>query len=196
MRDEADGNRNNQITNRSPTNLPLGVWAGEGRSMIGIPGLVVRDAVESDAKTILRFIKELALYEKEPDAVEATEQHIRNTLFREGATAHGLICEQDGEPIGFAVYFYNYSTWLGKNGLYLEDLYVSPDKRGQGAGKALMKHLARCAVAKNCGRFEWAVLDWNQPAIDFYRSIGAKPQTEWTIYRLAGRDLHTFAGSE
>ncbi len=157
--------------------------------------IVIRDAVASDAKTILHFINELAIYEKEPDAVEATEQHILDTLFCEGATAHGLICLQNDEPIGFAVYFYNYSTWLGKNGLYLEDLYVSPDSRGQGAGKALMKHLAQRAVAKNCGRFEWVVLDWNQPAIDFYHSIGAKPQNEWIIYRLAGNDLLSFAES-
>ncbi len=153
----------------------------------------IRDAKKSDAPTILQFITELAIYEKEPDAVKTDEQAIIKTLFSEGATAHSVICLEDDEPIGFAVYFYNYSTWLGKNGLYLEDLYVSPDSRGIGAGKLIMKHLANKAIKNDCGRFEWVVLDWNQPAIDFYNSIGAKAQNEWIIYRLAGQDLLDFA---
>ena len=153
----------------------------------------IRDAKKSDAPTILQFITELAIYEKEPDAVKTDEQAIIKTLFCEGATAHSVICLEDDEPIGFAVYFYNYSTWLGKNGLYLEDLYVSPDSRGNGAGKLIMKHLANKAIKNDCGRFEWVVLDWNQPAIDFYNSIGAKAQNEWIIYRLAGQDLLDFA---
>jgi len=153
----------------------------------------IRDAKPSDAKTILHFINELAIYEKEPDAVKTNEQAILNTLFCEGATAHSILCLDGDEAIGFAVYFYNYSTWLGKNGLYLEDLYVSPDSRGKGAGKAIMKHLANTALKNNCGRFEWVVLDWNKPAIDFYDSIGAKPQTEWIIYRLTGQELIDFA---
>ena len=153
----------------------------------------IRDAKKSDAPTILQFITELAIYEKEPDAVKTDEQAIIKTLFSEGATAHSVICLEDDEPIGFAVYFYNYSTWLGKNGLYLEDLYVSPDSRGNGAGKLIMKHLANKAIKNDCGRFEWVVLDWNQPAIDFYNSIGAKAQNEWIIYRLAGQDLLDFA---
>ncbi|MGB5788278.1 MAG: GNAT family N-acetyltransferase, partial [Pseudoalteromonas nigrifaciens] len=132
----------------------------------------IRDAQASDAKTILHFINELAIYEKEPQAVKTNEQAILDTLFSEGATAHSIICFDGDEPIGFAVYFYNYSTWLGKNGLYLEDLYVSPDSRGKGAGRAIMKHLANQALNKNCGRFEWVVLDWNKPAIDFYDSMG------------------------
>ncbi|MCQ8819966.1 GNAT family N-acetyltransferase [Pseudoalteromonas agarivorans] len=152
----------------------------------------IRDAKKSDAPTILQFITELAIYEKEPDAVKTDEQAIIKTLFSEGATAHSVICLEDDEPIGFAVYFYNYSTWLGKNGLYLEDLYVSPDSRGNGAGKQIMKHLANKAIKNDCGRFEWVVLDWNQPAIDFYNSIGAKAQNEWIIYRLAGQDLLDF----
>jgi len=155
--------------------------------------VIIRDAKPSDAKTILHFITELAIYEKEPDAVKTDEQAILDTLFSEGATAHSIICLQGDEPIGFAVYFYNYSTWLGKNGLYLEDLYVSPDSRGNGAGKAIMKHLANKAISNNCGRFEWVVLDWNKPAIDFYDSIGAKPQNEWIIYRLTGQELIDFA---
>ena len=153
----------------------------------------IRDAKKSDAPSILQFITELAIYEKEPDAVKTDEQAIIKTLFCEGATAHSVICLEDDEPIGFAVYFYNYSTWLGKNGLYLEDLYVSPDSRGNGAGKLIMKHLANKAIKNDCGRFEWVVLDWNKPAIDFYNSIGAKAQNEWIIYRLAGQDLLDFA---
>jgi len=153
----------------------------------------IRDAKKSDAPTILQFITELAIYEKEPDAVKTDEQAIIKTLFSEGATAHSVICLEGDEPIGFAVYFYNYSTWLGKNGLYQEDLYVSPDSRGNGAGKLIMKHLANKAIKNDCGRFEWVVLDWNKPAIDFYNSIGAKAQNEWIIYRLAGQDLLDFA---
>ncbi|TMP86696.1 GNAT family N-acetyltransferase [Pseudoalteromonas ruthenica] len=157
----------------------------------------IRDAVINDVPLIYHFINQLAIYEKEPDAVTATEQDIERTLFGEGATAHSVICfdseAPDAEPIGFAVYFFNYSTWLGRNGLYLEDLYVSEDKRGRGAGKALMQFLARRAIEKDCGRFEWVVLDWNKPAIDFYESIGAQPQGEWIIYRLDGEQLHQFA---
>ncbi|KTF16671.1 GNAT family N-acetyltransferase [Pseudoalteromonas sp. H105] len=155
--------------------------------------IIIRDAQPSDAATILHFITELAIYEKEPDAVKTDEQAILNTLFSDDATAHSIICLEGDTPIGFAVYFYNYSTWLGKNGLYLEDLYVSPDSRGKGAGKLIMKHLARQAISKDCGRFEWVVLDWNKPAIDFYNSINAKPQDEWIIYRLTGQELSDFA---
>ena len=157
----------------------------------------IRDAVINDVPLIYHFINQLAIYEKEPDAVTATEQDIERTLFGEGATAHSVICfdseAPDAEPIGFAVYFFNYSTWLGRNGLYLEDLYVGEDKRGRGAGKALMQFLARRAIEKDCGRFEWVVLDWNKPAIDFYESIGAQAQGEWIIYRLDGEQLHQFA---
>ncbi|WP_151174055.1 GNAT family N-acetyltransferase [Pseudoalteromonas ruthenica] len=157
----------------------------------------IRDAVINDVPLIYHFINQLAIYEKEPDAVTATEQDIERTLFGERATAHSVICfdseAPDAEPIGFAVYFFNYSTWLGRNGLYLEDLYVSEDKRGRGAGKALMQFLARRAIEKDCGRFEWVVLDWNKPAIDFYESIGAQAQGEWIIYRLDGEQLHQFA---
>ncbi|WP_462159795.1 N-acetyltransferase family protein [Pseudoalteromonas sp. GB56] len=157
----------------------------------------IRDAVINDVPLIYQFINALAVYEKEPDAVVATEADIERTLFSEGATAHSVICfdsdAHDAHAIGFAVYFYNYSTWLGRNGLYLEDLFVNEDQRGKGAGKALMQFLARRAVEKQCGRFEWVVLDWNKPAIDFYHSIGAKPQDEWIIYRLDGEELLQFA---
>ena len=155
--------------------------------------LHIRPATPDDAELILRFITDLAIYEKAEHEVKTDAAGIRDSLFAEGSTAHGLICENDGQPIGYAVYFFNYSTWLGKHGLYLEDLYVSPEARGLGAGKALLRHLAQLAVARDCGRFEWSVLDWNTPAIDFYESFGARPQSEWTTYRLAGQALLDFA---
>ncbi|WP_440056318.1 GNAT family N-acetyltransferase (plasmid) [Pseudoalteromonas sp. T1lg65] len=155
--------------------------------------MIIRPAKKTDAELILDFINDLAIYEKEPDAVLNTVEQIEEKLFSGDARAHCVICELEGEAIGFAVYFFNYSTWLGKYGLYLEDLYVSQDKRGNGAGKALMKYLARLAVEKDCGRFEWVVLDWNKPAIEFYQGIGAEAQDEWIIYRLSGEKLLEFA---
>lgn len=155
--------------------------------------LTIRPATSDDAVLILRFITELAIYEKAEHEVKTDAAGIRDSLFADGSTAHGLICEHDGQPIGYAVYFFNYSTWLGKHGLYLEDLYISPEARGLGAGKALLRHLAQLAVARGCGRLEWSVLDWNTPAIDFYESFGARPQSEWTTYRLAGQALLDFA---
>ena len=160
-----------------------------------MPNIEIRPASTDDARLILRFITDLAVYENAGDAVMATEDDIRRSLFGPGSTTHAVICEIDSRAAGFAVYFFNYSTWLGKNGLYLEDLYVSPEFRGLGAGKALLKHLARIAVAKNCGRFEWSVLDWNEPAIRFYQSLGAKPQDEWVPYRLTGQALVDLAES-
>ena len=151
--------------------------------------LVIRAAVIGDTDTILRFVRDLAIYENAEHEVLSTPEHVHRTIFSPGATAHALICELDGKPIGFAVYFFNYSTWQGRNGLYLEDLYVDPQVRGLGAGKALLKHLARIAVDKDCGRFEWSVLDWNTPSIEFYDSLGAKPQSEWIRYRLTGQAL-------
>lgn len=156
-------------------------------------GVLIRDAVAEDAALILRFIRELAIYEKAESSVQTDEAGIGDSLFGEGAKARALICEADGQPIGYAVYFYNYSTWLGRNGIYLEDLYVSPASRGSGAGKALLQYIARQAVAEGCGRFEWSVLDWNTPAIDFYEAMGARPQSEWTVYRLEGDALKAFA---
>lgn len=155
--------------------------------------LTIRPATADDAELILRFITELAIYEKAEHEVKTDAAGIRDSLFADGSTAHGLICEHNGQPIGYAVYFFNYSTWLGKHGLYLEDLYISPEARGLGAGKALLRHLAQLAVARDCGRFEWSVLDWNTPAIDFYESFGARPQSEWTTYRLTGQALLDFA---
>ena len=155
--------------------------------------LTIRPAEPSDIPQILQFVHELAVYEKEPDAVEATEDDMQRALFGDGANVFGLIAELDATPVGFAVYFFNFSTWLGRNGIYLEDLYVRPETRGNGVGKALLQELAKIAVAKNCGRVEWSVRNWNEPAIQFYRSIGAGPQDEWTVYRLTGEALQSFA---
>jgi len=160
-----------------------------------MPSIHIRPASVEDSAIILRFITELAIYEKAEDEVIATEADIGKSLFAADSTTSALICELDGQAIGFAVYFFNYSTWLGKHGLYLEDLYVSPEFRGVGAGKTLLKYLARLAVSKNCGRFEWSVLDWNEPAIGFYKAIGALPQAEWVSYRLSGKALTDFAAS-
>ena len=155
----------------------------------------IRPAKSVDCALILMVITELAIYEEAEEAVVATEDDIRNTLYAKDSTTSAVICEIDQQPVGFAVFFFNYSTWLGKHGLYLEDLYVSPQYRGLGAGKALLKHLAKIAVSKNCGRFEWSVLDWNEPAIKFYQSIGAEPQNEWVAYRLTGKALTDLAES-
>lgn len=154
----------------------------------------IRAATPEDAATILGFITELAVYEKAGHEVEATEETIRASIFGEGSVTEAVILERDGRPAGFAVWFYSYSTWQAKNGLYLEDLYVSPDYRGTGAGKMLLKHLAGIAVEKGCGRFEWSVLDWNEPAIRVYDAIGAEPQSEWIRYRMTGQALRDFAG--
>ena len=156
-------------------------------------GIEIREAIENDSAQILTFIKELASYEKAIDEVVAEEKDIRESVFGSNSSVNALICTLDENPIGFAVYFYNYSTWQGKKGLYLEDLYVSPEHRGVGAGKELLKHLAKIAVSQGCGRFEWSVLDWNEPAIKFYDSIGAKPKTEWVGYQLAGSALYEFS---
>jgi len=150
---------------------------------------VIRKAQPADVADILRLIHELATYEREPDAVVATEDHVRTALFAGGARASCLIAEHDGVVVGFAIYFLNYSTWLGRHGIYLEDLFVSPDARGAGHGKALLRELARIAVANGYGRVEWAVLDWNTPAQLFYASLGAKPMDEWTVWRLTGEAL-------
>lgn len=158
-----------------------------------MPDLEIRPARTSDAATILRFVRELAVFEESESEVVATEQSIEATLFGDASTAHALICLTDGAPIGFAVYFFNYSTWQGRNGLYLEDLYVSPEHRGAGAGTAILRRLANLALENDCGRFEWSVLRWNTPAIRVYDGIGATPKTEWLGYRLAGDALEAFA---
>ncbi|MCD0279906.1 GNAT family N-acetyltransferase [Xanthomonas melonis] len=155
----------------------------------------IRTATPDDVPLLHELITALAVYEREPEAVKAGPDDLRASLFGEAATAHALICEQDGQALGFAVYFFNYSTWLGRNGLYLEDLFVRPEARGKGAGLALLRHLAQLAVQRGCGRFEWSVLDWNQPAIDFYQAVGARPMDGWTVYRLDGERLAAFAAS-
>ncbi|RWU19197.1 GNAT family N-acetyltransferase [Pseudomonas alkylphenolica] len=155
--------------------------------------LHIRPARRDDAAQILAFITELAEYERARHEVIASLEDIQRTLFDEGAKASSLICERDGQAIGYAVYFYSYSTWLGRNGIYLEDLYITPEQRGSGAGKQLLRHIAVEACENGCGRLEWSVLDWNEPAIQFYRSIGAAPQDEWVRYRLEGDTLKAFA---
>ena len=157
--------------------------------------LSIRKATQQDAELIMRFIIELAVYEKAEHEVVTSANELRRTLFGEDSKAHALICDIDGEPAGYAVYFFNYSTWLGRNGIYLEDVYVTPRYRGRGAGKALLKHVAGIAVENDCGRFEWSVLDWNTPAIEFYQSVGASPQDEWTIYRITGEALSKLAAN-
>ena len=151
--------------------------------------IILRQARPEDAAAIYAMIYELAVYEK----VVTTPEEIRETLFGAGSNTEALIAEYEGNIIGYAVFFTSYSTWLGRNGIYMEDLYVSPEYRGKGAGRALLKHIAQLAVKRQCGRLEWSVLDWNQPAIDFYLSIGALPQSEWVRYRLDGDALLSFA---
>ena len=153
----------------------------------------IRNATPDDIPLILHFIHELAVYEKLAHEVRTNAAMIRETLFGDDVKSHCLLCEIDGEAVGFAVYFYNYSTWLGKYGIYLEDLYVSPEHRGRGAGKALLKHIAGIAVANDCGRFEWSVLDWNTPSIEFYKSLGAIEMSQWRIYRVTGDALRKLA---
>lgn len=158
-----------------------------------MPDIQIRETTIEDASLILQFVTELAAYERAESEVKATVEDIQKTIFGADSTVRALICSINEEPVGYAVYFYNYSTWLGKNGLYLEDLYITPKYRGRGAGKTLLKHLAEIAVSKDCGRFEWSVLDWNEPAIKIYESFGAKPQSEWVGYRLEGEALRDFA---
>ena len=158
--------------------------------------LTIRPAKRADAPLILSFIRELAAYEKLAHEVVADEAAIAETLFGSTPCAEVVIAEIAEEPVGFALFFTNYSTFLGRTGIYLEDLFVRPGARGQGAGRALLGHLAKLAVERNCGRLEWAVLDWNEPAIGFYEKLGATPRSEWTTYRLAGERLKALAGDE
>lgn len=153
----------------------------------------IEPAREADAPLILRLIKALAEYERLSDEVVATEATIRATLFGDDPKAEAVIAYTDGGPVGFAVWFHNYSTFVGRHGLYLEDLFVLPEWRGRGIGRALLRHLARIAVDRGCGRMEWAVLDWNEPAIRFYESLGARPMSEWTVFRVTGDVLRRLA---
>lgn len=153
----------------------------------------IRPALPEDVGLILALIRELADYEKLLHEVEATEERLRATLFGDNPSAHCMLAFDGGRPAGFAIYFFNYSTFLAKPGLYLEDLFVKPEFRGSGVGKALLLHLARLANIRGCGRMEWSVLDWNQPAIDFYRKLGATPMNDWTVFRLTGPALAQYA---
>jgi GNAT superfamily N-acetyltransferase len=152
-------------------------------------GFVIRRAAVDDVSTILVFIRELAEYERLSDQVSATEELLEEALFGEGAVAEALIAEHQGEPVGFALFFHNFSTFLARSGIYLEDLFIRPKWRGHGFGKALLTYIARLAKERGCGRLEWAVLDWNEPAIRFYRSLGAEALNEWTVFRLTGDKL-------
>ena len=147
----------------------------------------------ADLPIILRLIRELAEYERAPDAVVATETGLREVLFGAKPSAEVLLALEESEPVGFAVYFHNFSTWLGRPGLYLEDLFVRPEKRGKGYGRALLERLAQIAKERGCGRMEWAVLDWNEPAIQFYRKLGAQPMDDWTVFRLTGEGIAKLA---
>jgi GNAT superfamily N-acetyltransferase len=156
---------------------------------------MIRAATPSDVPVILGFIRDLAAFEREPDAVKATEASLHAVLFGERPAVEAVIAE-DGEPLGFALFFHNFSTWTGKRGLYLEDLYVTPAARGRGVGTALLRHLAGIAMDRDCGRFEWAVLDWNADAIAFYRAMGAVGQEAWTVQRVEGVALARLAGRD
>jgi GNAT superfamily N-acetyltransferase len=151
--------------------------------------LSLRPATRSDVPLIVQLVRELATYERAPEAVVATEADYLRDGFGQKPRFHVLVGEWNGEPAGFALYFYNWSTWLGRPGLYLEDLFVRPSHRGNGIGKALLRELARIAVREGCGRFQWQVLDWNEPALGFYRSLGATVMQEWLTVRLEGDAL-------
>ena len=148
----------------------------------------IRYAEESDIKKIFQFIKDLAEYERMADEVIATEELLHEWIF-EKKKAEVIIGELDGQPVAHALFFHNFSTFLGRAGLYIEDLYVIPEERGKGIGKTMLKHLAKITVERGCGRLEWICLDWNKPSIDFYLSIGAEPLDEWTVFRVAGDTL-------
>ncbi len=154
-----------------------------------IEDFTIRHAEEKDVPLIFWFINELAAYEKLTHEVAATENMIRRYLFGEKPVAEVLVGEYRRKPVGFAVFFHNYSTFMGKPGIYLEDLYVVPEERGRGYGKSMLTYLAKLAVERNCARFEWAVLDWNEPSIKFYESLGARLMKEWILNRVEGEDL-------
>lgn len=150
--------------------------------------IIFRPALPEDCPLILSFIRALAEYEKMSDQVVATEELLKEWIFEKGK-AEVIFPVVDGEEVGFALFFHNFSTFLGRAGIYLEDLFIKPEHRGKGYGKATLQQLGRIALERGCGRLEWACLDWNRPSIDFYLSLGAKPMDEWTVYRLAGDSL-------
>ncbi|HEU5210991.1 MAG TPA: GNAT family N-acetyltransferase [Longimicrobiales bacterium] len=158
-----------------------------------MPAIDLRKAQPGDEATILQFIRGLAEYERLAHECIATEADLARSVFSERPEAEVVLAYADNEPAGFALFFHNYSTFLARKGLYLEDLFVLPEHRGKGIGLALLRELARIAVERNCGRMEWAVLDWNQPAIDFYERLGARAMDEWKVYRLTGNSLTSLA---
>lgn len=168
-----------------------------------MPTITIRPAKPGDIGLILDLVRELAEYEREPQAAVATHEQMHRALFGDAArdgkgagVAECVMGEVDGTAAGFALFFHNFSTWTGRPGIYLEDLFVRPHARGVGLGKALLKHLARIAVKRGCGRFQWSVLDWNTPAIEFYKSLGAEAMDEWTVYRVHEEALTRLAASD
>jgi GNAT superfamily N-acetyltransferase len=155
--------------------------------------LTITPATQSDVPLILELIKELASYEKLAHEVTATEELLTETLFGTRRYAEVVVASYDGQPVGYALFFHSYSTFVGRPGLYLEDVFVRPTMRGKGIGKAILVYLARLAVERKCGRFEWSVLNWNEPSIKFYELLGAKPMDDWTVYRLAAESLERLA---
>src|SRR5258708_16620851 len=155
----------------------------------------IRESTVDDVPIILQLIRGLAEYERAPKAVVATEEGLREVLFGPRPFAEVLLALEGERPVGFAVFFHNFSTWLGRAGLYLEDLFVRPEDRGKGYGRALLVHLAKIAAERGCGRMEWAVLDWNEPAIQFYQKLNAKPMHEWTVFRLTRDEIAKLADS-
>ena len=161
-----------------------------------LPKFEIRPARIDDIPIILQLIRDLATYERAPNDVTATEEQLRDVLFgAKKAAAEVLLAFENESPVGFAVFFHNFSTWLGRPGLYLEDLFVKPEMRGKGYGRALLVDLAKIARERECGRMEWAVLDWNHPAIQFYGKLGAKPMDEWTVFRLTRDGIAKLAES-
>lgn len=158
-----------------------------------ITNFTIRYATEKDSKVILYFIKQLAEFEELLHEVEATEHQINKYLFGDEHKAEVILGEYKDEPVGFALFFHNFSTFLGRPGIYLEDLFINSDSRGKGFGKAMLTFLAKIAEERNCGRVEWSVLDWNKRAIDFYKELGAQPIDDWTVYRVAGKSLEKLA---
>ena len=161
--------------------------------MTEIENFEIREAVEADIPLLLHYIKELAEYEKLSDIVEADKEVLRESMFGDDSNTKALLAFYDDEPVGFAVYFYNFSSFVGRMGLYLEDLYIDPTMRGKGFGKAMLKRLAQIAVEKKCGRMEWVVLDWNESAIEFYKKLGAEKLDAWTTYRFNEKEIETLA---
>ncbi len=155
----------------------------------------IRGSTIEDVPIILQLIRDLAEYERAPNDVVATEDSLREVLFGKRPSAEVVLALEGETPVGFTVFFHNFSTWLGRPGLYLEDLFVRPDARGKGYGRALLVHLAKIAAERGCGRMEWAVLDWNEPAIKFYRTLGAAPNEEWTIFRLTRDKIEKLAAT-